>query len=139
MIEEKSREGLEVLGVGFGRTGTLSTMTALNRLGLPCYHMTEVLKKHGHLDFWLRVANSEPGVQHPWHEVFSEYRATVDNPAAVVWRELLEANPRCKSPPHSAPQGARRLVRKHKSHDLPASAPMGAEVSGLVRPTGTKA
>ena len=30
---------LEIIGAGFGRTGTMSTYTALNQLGFPCYHM----------------------------------------------------------------------------------------------------
>ncbi|WP_258602420.1 sulfotransferase [Mesorhizobium sp. AR10] len=30
---------LKLIGAGFGRTGTWSTFAALNRLGLPCYHM----------------------------------------------------------------------------------------------------
>ena len=90
---------LEIVGVGFGRTGTDSTRTALNRLGFPCYHMFEVLENPDnpdHLDFWLEVARSEPGVQHDWQRVFANYRATVDNPGACVWRELLEANPTAK-------------------------------------------
>lgn len=34
---------LKIIGAGFGRTGTLSTYTALNSLGFPCYHMIEVI------------------------------------------------------------------------------------------------
>ena len=90
---------LELIGVGFGRTGTDSTRVALNRLGYPCYHMREVIENRAnrsHLDFWNRVAASEPGTQHDWEEVFAHYRATVDNPAACVWRELIEAYPDAK-------------------------------------------
>lgn len=90
-------ETLQIIGVGFGRTGTDSTRTALNQLGYPCYHMIEVLKNRGqHLGFWTRVAESPPGTQHDWNEVFADYRATVDNPAACVWRELLESYPDAK-------------------------------------------
>ena len=52
---------LEVIGAGFGRTGTLSTYTALKQLGYPCYHMFEVLENKAnktHLDFWRKVANT---------------------------------------------------------------------------------
>ncbi len=90
---------LEIIGVGFGRTGTDSTREALNLLGYPCYHMREVLrnpKNKSHLGFWIEVANAEAGVQHDWSRVFASYRATVDNPAACVWRELLEAYPEAK-------------------------------------------
>jgi hypothetical protein len=90
---------LEIIGAGFGRTGTLSTCTALNSLGFPCYHMFEVIRNEenkSHLDFWNGVANSPAGQQHNWNEVFEKYTATVDNPGCCVWRELLEVNPNAK-------------------------------------------
>ena len=90
---------LKIIGAGFGRTWTMSTYTALNELGYPCYHMTEVIlnkEDKTHLDFWNRVANSPAGKQHNWDDVFENYTATVDNPGCCVWRELLEANPDAK-------------------------------------------
>jgi hypothetical protein len=90
---------LQIIGAGYGRTGTLSTYTALRELGFPCYHMFEVLENKAnksHLDFWRRVAKSEPGVQHPWEAVFAGYTASVDNPACCVWRELMVAYPDAK-------------------------------------------
>ena len=91
---------LKVIGVGFGRTGTESLYTALNQVGLPCYHMYEVMNNKlnkSHLDFWLKVARSAPGTQQNWEtEVFSRYAAAVDNPACVVWRELMAAYPDAK-------------------------------------------
>ena len=36
---------MEVIGAGFGRTGTTSFKVALEELGFaPCYHMTEVFE-----------------------------------------------------------------------------------------------
>ena len=61
--------------------------------------MFEVLENKNnksHLNFWRKVANTAPGTQHPWDEVFSAYTATVDNPACCVWRELLTAYPDAK-------------------------------------------
>ncbi len=90
---------LQLIGAGFGRTGTLSLYTALNSLGLPSYHMVEVLRNRAnrhHLAFWRRVAAGQPGQQHPWDEVFAGYAAAVDNPASCVWRELVAANPEAK-------------------------------------------
>lgn len=90
---------LKVIGAGFGRTGTLSVYTALQQLGFPCYQMFEVLdnkENKSHLDFWRKVANTEPGTQHDWEQVFSKYTAAVDNPACCVWRELLVAYPDAK-------------------------------------------
>ncbi len=43
---------LEVIGAGFGRTGTMSLKQALEDLGFgPCYHMIEVLKRPEGVDF----------------------------------------------------------------------------------------
>src|SRR5215831_179705 len=90
---------LKIIGAGFGRTGTLSTYAALNKLGFPCYHMTEVIGNKAnrkHVDFWLKVANAPFGTQHDWEEVFAHYTAAVDNPASCVWRELAAAYPNAK-------------------------------------------
>ncbi len=90
---------LQVIGAGFGRTGTMSAYTALNILGFPCYHMFEVLENKAnatHLDFWRNVANTPPGTKHDWEQVFARYTAAVDNPACCVWRELLAAYPEAK-------------------------------------------
>jgi hypothetical protein len=41
---------LQVIGAGFGRTGTLSLKQALDELGLgPTYHMEEVVRRPSHV------------------------------------------------------------------------------------------
>jgi hypothetical protein len=100
---------LKVIGAGFGRTGTMSLYTALNQLGLPCYHMLEVLKNprnKSHLDFWRKVAHAPAGQQQDWEQVFANYQAAVDNPASCVWRELLDAYPDAKVILTEHPRGA---------------------------------
>ena len=90
---------LKIIGAGYGRTGTMSTYTALNQLGYPCYHMIEVLRNKAnktHLDFWHKVANTPPGTQNDWEPVLSQYTAAVDNPTCCVWRELMAAYPNAK-------------------------------------------
>ena len=100
---------LQIIGTGFGRTGTNSTYAALNQLGYPCYHMYEVLNnkanKH-HLAFWHQVANTSPGTVHDWEAVFAKYTAAVDNPACCVWRELMIAYPEAKVLLTLHPRGA---------------------------------
>ena len=86
---------LELIGAGYGRTGTLSVYTALNQLGFPCYHMFEVMKAR-HVPFWHKVANMPPGTPHAWETVFANYKAAVDFPASCVWRELLDAYPNAR-------------------------------------------
>ena len=44
---------IEVIGAGFGRTGTLSLKYALEHLGYnKCYHMLEVRNHPDHTDLW---------------------------------------------------------------------------------------
>lgn len=90
---------LEIIGAGFGRTGTMSTYLALKQLGFPCYHMMEVLENKAnkaHLDFWRNVANTPAGTQHDWEQAFAGYTASVDNPGCCVWKELMVAYPDAK-------------------------------------------
>ena len=51
---------MEVVGAGFGRTGTMSLKAALEQLGFgPCYHMTEVFAHPEHTNFWLSAWQGE--------------------------------------------------------------------------------
>lgn len=44
---------LEVIGSGFGRTGTMSLKFALEQLGLgPCHRMDEVFKRPAQVPLW---------------------------------------------------------------------------------------
>ncbi len=89
---------MEVVGVGFGRTGTLSLKAALETLGYgPCYHMTEVFDKPAHAAFWEAAADAKArGEAIDFEKVFSGYEATVDWPGCFFWRELIEAYPEAK-------------------------------------------
>jgi Sulfotransferase domain len=90
---------LQLIGAGFGRTGTMSTYTALKALGLPCYHMMEVLRNPAnkrHLNFWRKVADAPDAARQDWETVFAQYTASVDNPAVCVWKELVRAYPHAK-------------------------------------------
>ena len=78
---------LRALGVGLGRTGTLSLKVALDTLGLgPCYHMMELATHRAHAGVWLRAARGEPV---DWEHMFAGYGAAVDWPAAAFWRDIL--------------------------------------------------
>ncbi len=85
---------LEVIGAGFGRTGTMSLKMALDQLGFgPCYHMVEVFKNPLAPDYWAAAA---AGAAMDWDAVFAGYRSTVDWPSTDYWRELLAHAPRAK-------------------------------------------
>jgi hypothetical protein len=85
---------LVVVGTGFGRTGTLSLKQALDRLGFgPTYHMDEVLRRPSHLRGWVRYARTGTA---DWDLLLGGFRSTVDFPACVAWRELVELHPGAK-------------------------------------------
>jgi hypothetical protein len=85
---------LEVIGAGFGRTGTNSLRLALERVGFgPCHHMFEVRDTPEQLPAWEVAARGESV---DWDTVFDGYRAQVDWPGAAYWRQLSEHFPGAK-------------------------------------------
>ena len=82
---------LEVIGAGFGRTGTMSLKVALEELGFgPCYHMIELFQHPEHVERWEAAVRGDPV---NWEELFHGYRATVDWPGAAFYRKLMERYP----------------------------------------------
>jgi hypothetical protein len=82
---------LEVIGAGYGRTGTLTLKTALELLGFgPCHHMLEVMGNPEQVAFWNRAADGEPV---EWKEVYAAYRSTVDWPGCHFYAELARRYP----------------------------------------------
>jgi hypothetical protein len=80
--------GLEVIGAGFGRTGTESMKLALEHLGLgPCHHMHEVIGNKKQVEWWRAATGGDIG---NWDEVFEGYRSAMDWPSAFYWRQLSE-------------------------------------------------
>ncbi|MFL6160769.1 MAG: sulfotransferase family protein [Jatrophihabitantaceae bacterium] len=85
---------LQVIGAGFGRTGTMSLKVALETLGFgPCYHMTEMANDPSHFRLW---AAARDGEQVDWSSLYARYRATVDWPGCLYYRELMAAFPQAK-------------------------------------------
>ena len=85
---------LEIIGPGFGRTGTNSLKLALEHLGFgPCHHMFEVRDHPERLADWEAAARGEAV---DWDRVFLGYRAQVDWPGARYWRELVQHFPKGK-------------------------------------------
>eukprot|EP01095_Lingulamoeba_sp_RSL-Kostka_P003446 TRINITY_DN14420_c0_g1_i1.p1 TRINITY_DN14420_c0_g1~~TRINITY_DN14420_c0_g1_i1.p1 ORF type:complete len:271 (+),score=60.87 TRINITY_DN14420_c0_g1_i1:38-850(+) len=95
---EKSSEsikGLKIIGAGFGRTSTTSTYDALNFIGYKCYHMKEVFKYRKHSKLWYRKSIGE---EIDFSQIFDDYgyKACVDFPASVYYKELMEKYPNAK-------------------------------------------
>ncbi|HKX79959.1 MAG TPA: sulfotransferase [Novosphingobium sp.] len=85
---------LEVIGAGFGRTGTLTLKLALERLGIaPCHHMTEIIADPRQGLGWNRAADGEAV---DWDRVYAGYRATVDWPGCHFYAELAQRYPEAK-------------------------------------------
>ena len=85
---------LEIIGPGFGRTGTHSLKLALEHLGFgPCHHMFEVRDNPELLRDWEAAARGEPV---DWDKAFRGYRSQVDWPGARYWRELARQFPEAK-------------------------------------------
>lgn len=85
---------MEVIGAGFGRTGTLSLKAALEELGFaPCYHMTELFENPQHAELWERAAHGE-NVR--WDDLLGDYGATVDWPGCTFYEEIMESYPDAK-------------------------------------------
>ena len=86
--------GLQVLGVGFGRTGTYTLKRALEMLGYgPCYHMAEEMAQASHDDPWLEALGGAPEAA---LGLLEAYPAAVDWPALFLWREALARWPGLK-------------------------------------------
>jgi hypothetical protein len=89
---------LQVVGAGFGRTGTLSMRTALLRLGFgPCDHMVENEEHPERFALWdeaLRQKTADEPID--WRPLLTGFQAIVDWPGAYFWRELTTAHPEAK-------------------------------------------
>jgi len=85
---------LKVIGVGKGRTGTVSLKLALERLGFgPCYHMSELMRNPTHWPSWERAFEEQPI---NWEDIYKDYLAAVDTPTDVFCRELAAFYPKAK-------------------------------------------
>jgi hypothetical protein len=85
---------MEVIGAGFGRTGTMSLKVALEELGFgPCHHAIEVFDNPERAALWEAAARGE---RMDWDEVLAGYRSTVDWPACSFYDQLIDAYPEAK-------------------------------------------
>jgi hypothetical protein len=85
---------MQIIGAGFGRTGTMSLRAALEQLGFgPCYHMIEVFKHPGHIKVWQAAADGE---EIDWRNFLRDYKAGLDYPLAAFYREIVAIFPEAK-------------------------------------------
>lgn len=126
---------LEVIGAGFGRTGTLSLKTALEQLGFTgCYHMYEVMAHLEHAPVWTAASRGEDV---DFDTLLIGYRATVDWPACVFWRELMAVFPDAKvllsvRPPERWFSSFRNTIYEVMSRPRPEGVELPPEFEGLM-------
>ncbi len=85
---------LEVIGAGFGRTGTESLKAALEILGYGrCDHMSELVKSTWRIEHLEALQRKEPA---NLEALFDGFRSAVDFPFAMYYRELMAAYPEAK-------------------------------------------
>lgn len=85
---------IQIIGAGFGRTGTLSLKYGLEMLGYSqCYHMMELMNHPQHKELWIQAHN---GCAIDWHSLYEGYQATVDWPSCNLWRTLMQEYPEAK-------------------------------------------
>jgi len=85
---------MQIIGAGFGRTGTMSLTSALRQLGFdPCYHMLEVFKHPSHIKRWQAAADGE---EMDWQDFLGGYKAGLDYPLSAFYKELMAVFPEAK-------------------------------------------
>lgn len=85
---------LQVIGAGFGRTGTHSLGLALEKLGFsPCYNIIEATKNPHHIASW---NDAMDGKSVDWDFLFADYRSAVEWPAVAFLPELTSHFPDAK-------------------------------------------
>lgn len=86
--------GVQVIGAGRPRTGTMSLKYAIEQLlGGSCYHMYELYQTPEHVGLWSRVLEGET---HLLTSILDGRCAALDWPASAVWKDAMELFPDAK-------------------------------------------
>ena len=98
IVTDLGSSTLQVIGVGFGRTGTNSLRDALDRLGFsPIEKMGHCNTHPERFSLWLEAARRKrAGEPIDWRPLFHGYRTTLEWPGVYFWRELVAAHPGAK-------------------------------------------
>jgi sulfotransferase family protein len=86
---------VQIISVGFLRTGTTSLMLALEKLGLgPCYTLRVLNADPSRAAQWVAVAQDAESAD--WERIFAGYNSAVGTPTTTFWRQILKAYPAAK-------------------------------------------
>lgn len=90
-------QDLLLIAPGFGRTGTSSFLTAMNRIGLKSYHMSAVMRTPGHLNTWIDYIQGNISVDDVINALSTAgFNATSSMPACFLYKELMERYPNAR-------------------------------------------
>jgi hypothetical protein len=82
---------VQLIGAGFGRTGTMSLKAALEEIGYgPSFHMIDLVRDPSRLPHWAAAAAGE---RVDWTEALAGWESTVDWPGCTYWEEMAETWP----------------------------------------------
>jgi len=85
---------VQVIGAGFGRTGTWSLKAALERIGFdPCFHMIDLIQHPDRAPMFVAALDGEDV---DWGVVFDGFSATVDWPGCTFYERILATYPDAK-------------------------------------------
>jgi Sulfotransferase domain len=94
---------IHVIGAGLSRTGTVSTVQALDRLGFHAFHMKDMFAIPGHFELWYQYYFPEAATTKTTtlNDVMDRieqdgFNATMDEPTNLHFVELLERYPEAK-------------------------------------------
>ena len=84
---------MRLIGAGLPRTATTTQLIALEMLGLPCYHMRDMMADpETSIPLWRQALDGDG----PWDELFAGKESIVDWPGSYHWRELMDVYPDAK-------------------------------------------
>ncbi|KAG6988577.1 hypothetical protein G7Y79_00070g096760 [Physcia stellaris] len=104
-IDPRSQKRLipmEVLCLGYMRTGTASMQSAFNILGIPCSHSFSLFYHIRDCAMWNQAFDAKyagkgkPFTRCEWDQLLAAYGAVTDVPALAFWEDLVSAYPEAK-------------------------------------------
>lgn len=84
---------MKLIGAGLPRTATTTQLVALEMLGLPCYHMRDMMADPAtSIPQWRKAFEGNAD----WDELLAGKESIVDFPGSYYWRELMDVYPDAK-------------------------------------------
>eukprot|EP00957_Ditylum_brightwellii_P206133 15346966-Ditylum_brightwellii.AAC.1 len=100
MMVMLTKAAFEVIGSGFGHSGTNTMHVVLNALGYKTYHMKEIFENEltAHVETWHKLLKNGCDDEMALKALYKDlgYTAAVDFPTAACWEALMRVYPMAK-------------------------------------------